>query len=419
MVKNLDPSKPPYKPQVRASGVQRVISCPGHVALCRWVDPPPSSPYALEGTCAHDLAEECIKKQITPDRYIGLTRKVKLSDKSGYHGWYEYGITEEMAFNVAVYYQYVSSRRDHDKNTIVKVETRYEVPKIHKLLGGTADTELNTSGKILEIVDLKYGVGKYVNEVNNGQLTIYGLGALEKNGNEYEELWITIVQPRHFKDPKVRTWKIRNVKEWQTQQTKRLQDVYKKVQLKTHTRDKTTGKVRRLPLNLNLSGECEWCEALMCCPAVQQEYEIFAMKGMNEMFSLTGRQLAGHLEKVDAVMTYAKTLKEYASDRAKNEKIPGYKIVMARGTRKKRGFTDKQEAQEFLVDVLLCDEDDVLSKTLKTPNQLQKVLSKEDWKEFEGLVTPSTVTTFKCLVPDSDEREEYKGAETDFEEDFE
>jgi hypothetical protein len=417
MAKNLNPLKPPYDPQVRASGVQRAISCPGHVALCRWVDPSPSSVYALEGTCAHDLAEECVKKQITPDRYIGLTRKVKIFDKAGEHGWHEYEVTEEMAFNVAVYYQYINSRRNHDRDTTVKVETRYKVPSIHKLMSGTADTEIN-SPKILEIVDLKFGVGKYVYEVNNGQLTIYGLGALEKNGNDYDELWITIVQPRHFKDPKVRTWKIKNVKEWQKQQTKRLCEVYKKVQLKTHERDKTTGKIKRLPLDLNLSGECGWCEALMCCPAVQQEFENFAMKGMNDMFSLTGRQLAGHLGKVEGVKAYAKALESYALERAKTEEIPGFKIVMAQGTRKKRGFSDKEAVEDLLINELLCDEDDVLNKSLKTPNQLQKALDRDDWSEVEKLVTPSTTTTFKLLVPVSDEREEYKGAETDFDEDF-
>ena len=43
--------------ELSASGAYRWMACPGSVQLCRTVPAKPSSSYALEGTAAHELAE--------------------------------------------------------------------------------------------------------------------------------------------------------------------------------------------------------------------------------------------------------------------------------------------------------------------------------------------------------------------------
>ena len=84
--------------KLSASGSERWLNCPGSVKAEEGYAST-SSPFAQEGTLAHELAEVCLREGTDPTKLIGT----ELSSKV---------ITEEMAYYVREYQDYVESLGD-------------------------------------------------------------------------------------------------------------------------------------------------------------------------------------------------------------------------------------------------------------------------------------------------------------------
>lgn len=150
------------------------MSCPGSVALNEGKDDKGSS-YAAEGTAAHELAEKILRGNLSPIEAKGLVGRFA-----------ENGVefTDDMLRDVLKYTEQIY---DLVRSTggILHVEQRLPIGQWTDELGahGTSDAVI-VAGDELIVADLKFGMGVEVSAVDNKQLMIYALAALDKFDSE-------------------------------------------------------------------------------------------------------------------------------------------------------------------------------------------------------------------------------------------
>ena len=155
--------------KISASKVERVMLCPGSLALESNIPDGPSSVIAARGTAIHAIAESYLK---------GID-----IDNSQYE--------EEMIKIAQTYVEYIDS---YGCEPYVEADFTDELSHFHKDLGGTADCVM-VKGDTLIVVDLKTGRIP-VSAKNNKQLKMYALGALMKFGDQnIKTVEMAIFQP--------------------------------------------------------------------------------------------------------------------------------------------------------------------------------------------------------------------------------
>jgi len=142
------------------------MECPGSVRLSADV-PNTSSAFAMEGNAAHDLAEMCLKEQLSAFDYIGTS--IKIDDS-------EFIVNEEMIEAVDTYLEAIE--KDREPGDELYVEHRFDLSKIYPGMFGTADCVLlQPKSRTLRVYDFKYGAGIAVEVERNPQAMYYGVGA--------------------------------------------------------------------------------------------------------------------------------------------------------------------------------------------------------------------------------------------------
>ena len=140
-----------------ASSSSRWIHCPPSIRLSQKYEDE-VSPYALEGTSAHALAEYKLKN------LLGLDVKDPTDDLDFYD--------EEMDELTEGYASYVTEVISRYESPAVFVEERLDLSDYVKESFGTADCVV-VGGKELHVIDLKYGQGVLVDAKGNTQLMLY------------------------------------------------------------------------------------------------------------------------------------------------------------------------------------------------------------------------------------------------------
>lgn len=122
-----------------------------------------SSPFAQEGTQAHELGELYIRYK------LGKVEKfvVNLKNKE---------VPIEMQNYASEYCDYVMSIENAD---FIEVEQQLDLSRYIPDGFGTCDAFV-LAGDTLHIIDFKYGMGVKVNAYKNTQLMIYALGVIEE-----------------------------------------------------------------------------------------------------------------------------------------------------------------------------------------------------------------------------------------------
>ena len=166
-----------------ASAAERWINCPPSVALTKDM-PEETSPFAQEGTHAHEMAEACIRAYIngkpfptyTGDDYITFLDVKPYVDR-----------TTELFESV----------REKDSSACMFVEVRVDFSDWVPEGFGTSDCII-IGGDTLYVIDLKFGKGVTVDAEENPQARCYALGAYELYRDIYDiEKIVTIIdQPR-------------------------------------------------------------------------------------------------------------------------------------------------------------------------------------------------------------------------------
>lgn len=175
---------PTIHAKLSASSSARWLNCPGSVKICEQYENKSSS-FAEEGTCAHELAEICLRDSKSASEFLGA----ELHDAPGVE------VTIEMVDHVQDYVNYVNSLQSKTSSLLVEEKVSFDEWVTDGF--GTSDAIVLDDGTC-HIVDLKYGQGVEVYAKENTQAMLYALGVL----NEFEFIYdidtfvLHIYQPR-------------------------------------------------------------------------------------------------------------------------------------------------------------------------------------------------------------------------------
>lgn len=363
-----------------ASSSYRWLNCPPSARLGENYEDK-SSDFAAEGTDAHELCEYKLK------RALGQRAKNPTENLT----WYN----EEMQECASGYSEYVmeliAQAKKNCVDPVVLIEQRLDYSKYVTDGFGTGDCVIIADGT-LNVVDYKHGKGVEVSALDNPQMKLYALGALEIFDSIYdiENITMTIYQPR-----------IANISTCSIPRDK-LIDWAENVLKPT------------AELAFNGKGEfrcgdwCRFCRArAQCRERVNANLEL-AKYDFTEPPLLSDNEVEEILDKIDRLVSWANDIKEYALKAALNGKQwENRKLVEGRSVRK---YTDEAMAALAVKNAGY----EPYEKKLLGITEMQKMLGKEQFNKILGdfVEKPKGKPT---LVPMSDKRKAINTAASDFE----
>ena len=329
-----------------------------------------SGTAAEEGSAAHALSEHKLKKAL----HIRSKRPISNYD------------SDEMEECTDAYVDFVMEQVELARNScndpIVLIEKRLDFSCYVPDGFGTGDC-LIISDDRLQIVDFKYGMGVLVDAVDNPQMKLYALGALEIYDSLYDinEVSMTIFQPRR---ENVSTWTV-PVEE-----------------LKCWAEEELRPKAVKA---YNCEGEyipgewCTFCKAAVRCRARAEEKLKLAQTEFKMPPLLTDNEIEEILFILPDLTKWANEITAYATDAAVNhgKEWNGFKVVEGRSVRKYKdedAIAEKAAASGFK---------DIYRKSLIPMTEMQKLMGKAKFEEILGdlIYKPPGKPT---LVPNSDKR---------------
>ena len=377
---------------VGASGFYRWSVCPGSVRLSRMVNDKRNSPFAAEGTLAHQIADKCLSENLKPESFLGTKHVVD---------GFDFTVEQEMVDAIDLYLSTVRDEYDPAAGDVLFVEQRFHLKALHEGLFGTNDAGVYHAAKRkLTIFDLKYGAGVRVSAVNNGQLVYYALGALDYLGPDrpVDEIEVVIVQPRGGGE---------QVKRWALD----LLDLFEFAGTLVDAVERTEDP----EAPLKAGDHCRFCSAKALCPALRDAAYDQAgddFKALPAPAAMSPADIADALDNAYLLETWIEGVRDYAYRAAVDEltEIPRYKIVAKRAIRR---WTNEELTKQFLVKMGVREDEFLTEPKLRSPAQVEKLLPKPDRPKLADLVTAESNGT--SLVPEDDHREDLKRlAQRDF-----
>ena len=159
-----------------ASASERWLRCPPSAKLCAQEEDQ-GSPYAQQGTDAHELCQYLLEKALGRDA----------KDPTENLPWYDAEMREAAEGYAAFVMEQVAEAKTLCADPLVCVEQTVDFSKWVTHGFGTSDA-LIVADDLLHIIDMKYGVGCLVSAAGedgtgNSQLKCYALGALDTFGD--------------------------------------------------------------------------------------------------------------------------------------------------------------------------------------------------------------------------------------------
>jgi len=340
--------------------------------------PDTTSGYALEGTKAHALGELNLRLflgQITKEEYDKEVADLDI-DKTmeNYANQYSDFVIEK--FNKA---------RGKTRDAILEIEVKVDFSQWVPEGFGTADAIITADG-CMEIIDLKYGKGVPVSAVNNPQLMLYALGALEEYLMLYDILQVsmTIYQPR-LDNISTELIAVDDLVKWAYEYVKPLAE-----------------KAFNGEGEFVAGEHCRFCKLKYTCKERADENLKLAQYDFREPITLSNDEIADILKKSDDLVVWQNDIKEYALNEAlKGVKFKGFKLVEGKSNRK---YEDENKVALILKE-LGYNDSDIYKKSLLTITAMEKFLGKQKFNDLIGkyIIKPSGKP---ALVPESDKRPE-------------
>lgn len=367
-----------------ASASHRWLACPPSAKLCAELEDQ-TSPYAEQGTNAHELCQYLVEKALGRD----------VLDPTENLSWYDPEMQDSAEGYCSYVMEQISSIQEKCSDPLICIEQKLDYSKWVKNGFGTGDCVIVADG-VLHIIDFKYGVGVLVgakgeDNTGNSQLKCYALGALDTFGTLYDinKVRLTIYQPRRSH---VDTFEM-SVDEL----TKWADEVLK-----------PTAKLAYEGKGEFKAGEhCQFCKIKATCRARAQYSMELAKYDFIEPSTLDNTEIAAILPQVDSLVSWADDIKNYALEQAlAGVNYPHFKLVEGRSIRK---YTDENEVAKVVLDAGY----DPFEKKLLGITSMTKQLGKKKFEELlSGLVIKPTGKP--VLVQDSDPRPEFNTAQSDF-----
>lgn len=366
-----------------ASSSERWLNCPPSARLCENYEDR-GSDYAAEGTDAHTLCEFRLKQA------LGMPTGDPIENLS----WYN----EEMEDCAAGYAAYVVELLETAKqicsDPVVMIEQRVDFTRWVPDAFGTADCILIADG-VMNIVDYKHGKGVEVSAVENPQMMLYALGALEIFDGIYDitEVRMTIYQPRK-NNVSVCVMEKDSLLEWAQN------DLVYKAKLAYEGQG-----------DFHCGEWCRFCKAKAECRERAEANLALARYDFEAPALLDDEEIADILGKVDALTSWASDVKEYALQQAISGKDwTGWKLVEGRSNRK---YTNDAVVAATVENAGF----DPYERKVLGITAMQKMLGKS---RFEELLAPyiEKPQGKPTLVPESDKRPAMNTAKNDFMEEY-
>ena len=342
--------------------------------------PDEQSPYAAEGTVAHDLAESILRHKLEGKK------APKLDD-------YSTEMIEAVNRYVDICEEKVNEARARSSDAEAMIEARLDFSRWVPDGFGTGDMVIVADG-ILEVIDLKYGKGVPVSAIENTQMRLYALGAYDVNEFLYDvkSVRMTIVQPR-LDSISTDEMALEELLDWGEEIKPIAQRAFR-------------GEGECTPCDY-----CNFCKARHTCRALADTcLTAFYKDGGKLNQLLTDSEVSDILAMKDLITKWIKGVYDFAYEKALSgeKQWPGYKLV--EGT-SRRTITDPEAAAQTLLDNGYKEEDIFKPRELEGITNLQKVLGKKGVTEYlEAFIDkPEGKPT---LVPDSDKRPAINTVET-------
>lgn len=334
--------------------------------------PDEQSPYAAEGTVAHDLAESILRHKLEGKK------APKLDD-------YSTEMIEAVNRYVDICEEKVNEARARSSDAEAMIEARLDFSRWVPDGFGTGDMVIVADG-ILEVIDLKYGKGVPVSAIENTQMRLYALGAYDVNEFLYDvkSVRMTIVQPR-LDSVSTDERALEELLDWGEE-------------IKPIAQRAFNGEGECTPCDY-----CNFCKARHTCRALADTcLTAFYKDGGKLNQLLTDSEVSDILAMKDLITKWIKGVYDFAYEKALSgeKQWPGYKLV--EGT-SRRTITDPEAAAQTLLDNGYKEEDIFKPRELEGITNLQKVLGKKGVTEYlEAYIDkPEGKPT---LVPESDKR---------------
>ena len=367
--------------RLSASGAHRWMACPASVKM-EEAFPDTDSPYAAEGTQAHALAETWI-----PLKLEGLAMSIAENRK------YPVDMVDYIDRYTDWVVEYFDVIRSKCPDAILLTEQRLDFSQWVPEGFGTGDVVIIADGTV-HIIDLKYGKGVPVSAENNPQLMLYGLGAVTAYdlAYEFDTVKLVINQPR-----------LDSISEWEVYVDDLL--TWGETIVKPAAEMALNGESEPFP-----GDYCRFCKAAAVCRARAEEALDLAAKDFDPN-TLSGKEVAELLGKIDRIVDYCSQLKEYTlAEALKGRKWKGYKVVEGKSRRRYRNELDVARKLEDAG----YDEAIIYEKKLLNITAMEKLLGKKEFNSMLGELVDKPAGA-PVLVPETDKRPEYTGKD-DFDE---
>ena len=369
----------PRHAYLSASASHRWLSCPPSAKLCAEIRDE-ASPYAKQGTDAHELCEYKVLKALGQD----------VQDPTENLDFFD----QEMEACTDEYRNYCMEQYENAKQYCsdpqVLVEQRLDFSKWVPDGFGTGDC-LIVADKVLQIIDFKYGLGILVEAENNPQMMCYALGALDLYDGIYdiETVEMTIFQPRR---DNISTFSIskEDLLNWA---------------------ENFLAPTAQLAYNgegdFHAGDHCQFCKVKATCRK-RAEYNMeLAAYDFELPAKLEESEIAEILPKIDSLITWANDIKDYALQQAlSGVTYKGFKVVEGKSNRK---YID-EEAVAFTVKDHGYDP---YEKKLLGITAMTSLLGKKRFEELLGGLVAKPPGK-PALVPESDKRPSLNTAKDDF-----
>jgi len=380
-----------------ASAAKRWMSCPGSMVLQAGI-PDTSSKYAEEGTLAHQVAENILRRGP------------------------EVACTPEMEAHVGVY---VDNVRQYADGATLMVEQKLNYSSFlglpREAAWGTSDAVI-LKGDEIQVHDLKYGQGDIVSPVSNEQMQLYALGALaEFDGlaGDFERVRMVIHQPRVVKAPQ----------EWDCSvaELRAFGDVAKQavhlVRAAEHGFEaiaagtKTQAEWEEAYLKPTAEG-CKWCRAKATCPklraevlgtvvshvpATPEDFADLTVPGKAHIAPTDDAWLSAAMGKAGLIEDWIKAVRAEVERRLlAGTPVTGYKLV--EGRQGNRAWTSEEEAEKLLK-VFKLKQEEMYNYKVISPTQAEKLLAESSprrWAKAQEII--SRADGKPSVAPLSDKR---------------
>ena len=360
-----------------ASSAHRWLACPPS-AVAAEAYPAQDTEFTREGTLAHEVAEAIASGYIKPENVeVGHDTMGNPID-----------VTREMVECAVGYRDYIEELKTSN-DAVVLLEQRVDFSPWVPEGFGTCDC-IVIQGDTLTIIDYKYGQGVQVSAVDNPQMKLYALGAINDFGIAYDikKVEMHIYQPR-----------LNNVSDDSLSVEELMKWGEKTVKPVAERAFKGKGKY-------NPGEHCRFCQHAGRCRSLTKtctEYvETHSLRVGVPV--LAPYEVADVLRMEPLISLWLKRVKEQAFTSLMNgEEVPGYKLVEGKlGNRK---WTNEADVAKILTEAGYTADEITETKVL-SPSAMDKSIGRKRVAELlEDLIVrePGKPT----VVPETDKRPTY------------